>query len=206
MTKKYEKFEEWMVGKEVEETNGDVGVVIGVYEYSDAAVWVDWGNFIGNLWIDVEYLKFIEEAPTKEEDVSIPWEEGQIVWDTRFTRQGVVHSVDTQFVSVKFGTKTELYFLDGKSSSSVAARRVLFFSEPTVIADTVPPKKPFVPKLKEGEKILLKVPYLEEEKVVFVRREEENTLYYIFEDGTKDYSGKSQITVTRIGEEIKWES
>lgn len=154
-----------------------------------------------------ELMNNTEEQEIKWEGSQIDWQVGQTVWDTVHGKGEVDRVGDSLHypVGVVFDNgDTRDYTLCGEIHEQ--AKRSLFFSRPVITAELFPPKKPFVPTLKEGEKILLKVPYLEEEKVAFVRREEDNILYYMFEDGAKDYSEKSQITVSRIGEEIKFES
>lgn len=208
MTKKYEKFDEWMVGERVswegnEYAHKDAGVVRGMDGADTRTVDVRWDSTGEEQWIDVSEVTFEKDKDVKEGSVelAINWEVGQVVWDTRFTHRGAVISVDTQFVSVKFGTKTGIYFLDGKSSSSIAARRVLFFSEPAIIADTMPPKKPFVPKLKEGDEVVM---WFEDGSKHFtVVREETQTA--VIDDNGDSYL-KSETRFLKIGEEIKWES
>lgn len=201
MTKKYEKFEEWMVGKEVEASNGDVGVVIGVYQYSDAAVWADWGNFEGNLWIAVEDLKFIEEAPIKEEDVSIPWEVGQVVWDVIYGK-GVVTRITNNAnpVRIEFDSGEVInVYPDGSHYYGV---RTVFFSEPTIIADTMPPKKSFAPKLKFDDGFMVINSHGKVECYGYVEQE--------FEDSVAMRTGevyeKAYYSFFKLGEEIKWEN
>lgn len=83
--------------------------------------------------------------------------------------------------------------------------RSLFFSEPKIIAETMPPTKPFVPKLKEGDKVLLKDKQgFFGEGTVRVVYKECNDRIYISKHG--DYFMKCDIASLQvIGEEVKWD-
>ena len=204
MTKRYEKFEKWMIGKTVRDDEGDKGVVTREHDKDDHCVWVEW-KYIGEAWINVEFLVFLnaeEKHELSQENKPIPWEVGQIVWDVRYGK-GVVSSVleDNFPVKVKFDCGGyESYTLKGSFYES--GTRTLFFSEPKIEAELFPPKKPFVPVLKEGDFVFVKHKTLREEAYTFeVSYENEDTVWFKNES---DGFLKSAWKFFNIGEEIKF--
>ena len=204
MTKKYEKFEEWMVGKTVT-WDGEEGVVTKGFE--DNCVWVLWEDG-GELWIEVDSLEFLDEAPSQpDEDKPIPWQVGQVVWDVVYGK-GVVTRVEDAIlfpVKVEFDDGGyEQYTLQGTEGNGT---RTLFFSEPIIIADTMPPEKPFVPKLKEGDKVFISFGGKARLWFVEVVQEDETTLTFKLEgDEFSSTHFKKDIRVFVCTEEIKWEA
>ena len=200
MAKKYEMFEEWMVGKEVM-WDGDEGVVTG--KRGVDSVWVRWETS-EELWIEIDSLEFLDEAPSQsDEDKPIPWQVGQVVWDLLGGKGEVyLFKIEDMYpVKVKFENGNyDAYTPTGARSEN--GKRALFFSEPKIIADTIPPKKPFVPKLKEGD------------KAVAVNKEDSSKVYVLevyqeTEDSvamsTGEVYGKAYYSFFKLGEEIKWD-
>lgn len=282
---KYEKFEKWMIGKKVKDSTGDTGVVIKAHRWDEHAVWVDWTE-LGEKWLNVEDLEFVEEKEEVTEESLIPWkvgdrvkfkkasidngvidatekdsfeviavseehwgvvvklegcaghvstshlehikegemenrekssikkgsqidwQAGQVVWDVRKGR-GVVAEVYTENfyypVIVEFDSGgVYTYTAEGKLLLDDLYRS-LYFSEPEIVAETMPPKKPFVPKLKEGDKVLIKDKQgLFGEGTVRVVHKECDDRVYISKDG--NYFMKHDIASLQVlGEEIKWD-
>lgn len=199
---KYEKFEEWMLAASVTTSNGKKGVVEA--SLGDD-VYVAFANGT-SYWYAVSNLEFLEEAPSEEEK-AIPWEVGQVVWDVRKGR-GVVAKVCTEDleypVIVEFDNGgVHTYTAEGKILLDDLYRS-LYFSEPKIVAETMPPKKPFVPKLKEGDKIVLSD--REMDYITTVVSEDENSIYYRTEDGVVTFVEKgNSVSVYKLGEEIKWD-
>lgn len=91
-----------------------------------------------------EHVK--ESVMTNTEEQEIKWEVGQEVWDVRYGK-GVVTEVNNSSyspISVAFENSDEEYTLGGKYYKD-DKNRSLYFSEPQIIAEKFPPKKPFVP-------------------------------------------------------------
>ena len=138
----------------------------------------------------------------------IDWQVGQVVWDVRNGR-GVVEGVndgDDYPVHVVFELKdscgrivTDTYTIDGRYVKTQKARS-LFFSEPVVTAELYPPKKPFTPTLKSGEKVVIDtgdrsfIATIEEEKEdeVLIDRQVSGIRY-----------PKNCIKIYKLGEEVK---
>lgn len=63
------KFEDWMVGKEVEDIEtGDIGVVVGAGTPRESAVYVKWksgGSEGSTLWIELKDIIFINDKETE---------------------------------------------------------------------------------------------------------------------------------------------
>lgn len=212
MTKRYEKFEEWMIGERVHwdggfEQSPDSGVVVGMYRDMSNTVYVKWDSDWGKAWLNVDKVTFEKDNKVEEQNTEhgIKWEIGQVVWDVLYGK-GIVSDVkeDTFPVEVKFDDGGhESYTLQG--SFYEAGPRSLFFSEPKIEAELFPPKKPFVPKLKEGDKVLIKDKqgFFGEGTVRVVHKECDDRIY-VSKDG--DYFMKYDITSLQvIGEEIKFE-
>ena len=212
MTKKYEKFEEWMVGKKFYNVYDpdDIGVIVGKSE-DEGDVDVIYEND-GPCWAmicNVNFVDSAEEKPSEEvgaqESSQIDWEVGQVVWDTSLGQGRVIHVFDTQ-IQVKFGNSQSWniirYTPEGiYQMIQCAKNRTLFFSEPTITADTMPPKKPFTPILKEGDEV---VTWFEDGSKYFTVVREE-TLTAVIDDNGDSFL-KSETRFLKIGEEIKWEN
>lgn len=206
---KYEKFKEWMLDASVVTSNGEKGVVIS-YDGDDVYVAFPNGTFYWYAISNLEFLKGKEEtSPTIPwEGCQIDWQVGQVVWDVR-KGQGVVAKVCTEDleypVIVEFDNGgVHTYTAEGKILLD-DLHRSLYFSEPEIVAETMPPKKPFVPKLKEGDKVAIFHVFGVDWEIVTVLKEEEDKLYFKYSNGVKDYCGKEHICVKLLGEEIKWD-
>lgn len=223
---KYEKFEEWMIGKKVTHVCAQSsGVIVERPAEDDPHITVrvkyDEGCLAGDTvgaWLS--NLEFLEEKPSEEVNVpessQIDWEGSQIDWQVGqevfclLRGKGVVVRVGDEdegapyTVGVDFGYTFDNYTIDGKIFDDHKGR-VLFFSEPVITAELFPPKKSFVPTLKEGECVLL---WLSKECApVFVTiiEEKEDKLFYMHTNGQKDYTSKNGIKIGRLGEEIKFQ-
>lgn len=107
-----------------------------------------------------EHVK--EEVMNNTEEKEIKWEGSQIDWQVGqgvfclLRGKGVI--ANTSYggdypIEVEFEKDFEYYTNDGKLFD-YHKNRTLFFSEPKIIAEKFPPKKPFVPKLKKGDIII----------------------------------------------------
>lgn len=204
MTKRYEKFEEWMVGERVHWDGGfeqtpDSGVVIGMYRNHADTVYVKWDSDWNKAWLNVDKVTFEKDNKVEEQNTEhgIKWEVGQVVWDVLYGK-GVVSGVREGIFPVKVTYDDggyEDYTLQG--SFYEAGTRTLFFSEPKIIAETMPPKKKFVPRLKEGGKVLIKDKQgFFGEGTVRVVYKECNDRIYISKDG--DYFMKCDIASLQV--------
>ena len=212
MTKKYEKFEEWMIGKKI--SVGDCeGVVLGRHfpsivpsgvvciQYKIGDQPTDW------RWVELADVAFLEEVAHEEETSPIPWQVGQTVWDVRYGK-GIVDTL----LAIPCQYPIGVVFTDGSTASYTSkglnrctdVYRSLFFSEPVVTAQLYPPKKPFKPTLKKGDKVVLTDSVAD--YVAEVVRGEENHIYYKTEDGVVTFVNKNSVNVFKLGEEIKWEN
>ena len=217
---KYEKFEEWMLGKKVTHVGSESsGVIVKRPDEDDPYITVRVKFYEGGLTGEtlgafLRNLAFLEEKPSDEvntpEGSQINWEVGQEVFCLLRGKGFVVRVGDEEegspyTVGVDFGYTFDNYTVDGKMFDDHKGR-VLFFSEPVITAELYPPKKPFVPTLKDGESVLL---WLSKECApVFVTiiEEKEDKLFYMHTNGQKDYTSKDGIKIGRLGEEIKWEN
>ena len=177
MTKRYEKFEGWMVGKAVRDDEGDKGVVTREYDGDGHYLWAEWDDF-GEAWIDVDSLVFLdvdEGHESEQENKPIPWEVGQEVWDVRYGK-GVVDTLaalEDYPVGVVFQDgKCASYTKDGKNRYEDKCRS-LFFSEPKIEAELFPPKKKFVPTFTKGETVVAKKKDGQNTVVFYVDKETE---------------------------------
>lgn len=209
---KYEKFEEWMIGKKFYNTydHDDLGVIVGIRDaetvnviyQNDGASWARLCN--------VNFVDSPDENPPRE-DGQIDWQVGQVVWDVRNGR-GIVKEVrDDEYYPIYvvfdltdcYGDAvSDTYTLDGRYVET-QKNRSLFFSEPVVTAELFPTKKPFVPTLKKGDKVVLTDSVAD--YVAEVVREEENHIYYKTEDGVVTFVDKNLVKVFKLWEEIKFQ-
>lgn len=214
---KYEKFEEWMLGKKVTHVVVESsGVIVERPAEDDPNICVrveyDEGGLAGDtLGAFLSNLDFLEEKPSEEvgarENSQINWEVRQIDWQVGqevfclLRGRGFVVRVGDEdegtpyTVGVDFGYTFDNYTIDGKIFDDHKGR-VLFFSEPIVTAELFPPKKPFIPTLKKGDVVLAKD--YQGFRVIRVSSEDEHFVYN--EDGTG--FGKSGWEFRTLGEEI----
>ena len=162
---KYEKFEEWMIGKKFYHTLDPVGIgvivgegtcegVVSVIYEKDGPSWA---------WLcNVNFVDSPEEKPsddqaTAEEDRQIDWQVGQVVWDVLLGK-GVVFEISTTSrnpVGIKFNSGSTTHAYRDGSLLGHGHVRTLFFSEPVIKAELYPPKKPFTPVLKKGDVVIV---------------------------------------------------
>lgn len=208
MPKKYEKFEEWMVGKTVL-WDGNKGVVTREYRGKENCVWADWeSSRLGEAWIEIDSLEFLNvgeqdvvDQAVPSEHTPIPWEEGQVVY-CLIRGKGQVNDVGRDSVVVWFDKVGAWKYTDKGELLGYEGVRTLFFSEPAIIADTMPPKKSFEPKLKEGDKLMVVGSRGKVEDYGYIEQE--------FEDSVAMRTGevyeKAYYSFFKLGEEIKWEA
>ena len=134
------------------------------------------------------------------------FEVGQEVWDTVLGKGsvwGISMTSALYPVRVKFDNGViESYNFQGKCAEK--NKRSLFFSEPTVTAELFPPKKPSKSVLKVGDLIAIKGDHCSDAVIVSFLKEDEERIYYAYNDGEKDYSHKENVSVYPLGEEIKF--
>lgn len=140
----------------------------GMIDASEEDVFIVQTISLQRAWLKVKntfgYYSFDHLEHVKEETMNtnaeIKWEVGQEVW-CLLRGKGVVECVGENdgtpyVVGVDFGYTFDNYTIDGKIMDDHKGR-VLFFSEPKIEAERFPPKKPFVPKLKNGDVIFVKI-------------------------------------------------
>ena len=134
------------------------------------------------------------------------FEVGQEVWDTVLGKGsvwGISMTSALYPVRVKFDNGlTESYNFQGKCAEK--NKRSLFFSEPTVTAELFPPKKPFKSRLKVGDLIAIKDEHCSAAVIVSFLKEDEERIYYAYDDGQEASLHKKNVTVYPLGEEIKF--
>ena len=216
---KYEKFEEWMIGKKVTHVYAESsGVIVERPAEDDPDICVrvkyDEGCLAGDTvgaWL--RNLEFLEEKPSEEgntvedsqvdlrEGSQIDWQVGQVVWDTVHGK-GEVARVDESFyypVGVVFDNgDTVDYTFCGKIHEQ--AKRSLFFSEPVVTAELFPPKKPFKPILKKGDAVVAKRKDGQDAVMLCVVEESEDVV-----SNSQATYNKSKWVFYKLGEEIKFQ-
>lgn len=208
---KYEKFEEWMLGKKfynVYDPN-DIGVIVGKGG-DEGVVDVIYEND-GPSWARICNVNFVdspEEKPS-EKPKQIDWQVGQVVWDIRNGR-GIVKEVsDDEYYPIyvvfdltdRYGDAvSDTYTLDGRYVETQKVRS-LFFSEPVITAELFPPKKPFVPTLKKGEMVIVESKVSSD--VVKVTVDYENSDHIKTDEQT--IFKKEYWKFYKIGEEVKFQ-
>lgn len=189
----------------IDATENDVFEVVSVHkEHWGTLVSLD--NISGG--INISHLEHVKEsamtntddAMNNTEEQEIKWEVGQEVFCCVFGKGTVIEiSKNGPYplrVSFEHEENTdEGYTMDGKLFTA-AENRTLFFSEPKIIAEKFPPKKPFVPTLKEGDIILAK----DYRGFLIIRVSSEDEHFVYNEDGTG--FGKGGWEFRTLGEEI----
>lgn len=213
MTKRYEKFEEWMIGERVNwegnsECVADSGLVVAEYGGVSNALDIRWDSNGSEQWIGVSEVTFEKDNKVEEQDTEqeIKWEVGQVVW-CLFAGKGRVVSVDEgnfDPVQVEFddgGYMTYRY----SGMKSGYDFRCLFFSEPKIEAELFPPKKPFVPTLKRGDRVHIytKGGLFPEGFVREVFSEVDDRIY--ISENHHYFLKKDILSIRVLGEEIKFE-
>lgn len=158
--------------------------------------------------VSVSHLEHVkEETLNSTEEQEIKWEVGQEVWDVRNGR-GIVKSTEyeggypifVEFDLKEFGGENvaDCYTLDGRYAKTQTLRS-LFFSEPKIEAEKFPPKKPFVPTLKQGDKVVMKL----DDRICIVTIEKEGEDEIFIEQQVSGFRYmKKYIKVYKFGEEI----
>lgn len=169
-------------------------------------------EFGANCWsypLELAHLAKIEDYPKEisHEDSQIDWQVGQVVWDIMHgkgevvsiaSEHGTIYPVEVYFD--KSSDEGVWFTLDGKCYED--CNRTLFFSEPKIIAETKPPKKPFVPTLKKGTDVLIKSKYAAEPTVWVIDAEIEDRIYT--SNGERFYMKQDIEYVRILGEQVKF--
>lgn len=186
----------------MEEYAGKEGVVSGVrYDYFK----VEFGD---TWWLYPLSLAHLAKPSIKGEEImeekAIVWEIGQEVFCVRFGK-GTVTGILTGLyypVFVAFDEELEAsYTLEGKYGEEDKYRS-LFFSEPKIIADKFPPKKAFVPTLKKGDKVAMRL--IERDCIVTIEREEEDEIFIEQQVSGFRYPKRCIVEIYKLSEEIKF--
>ena len=152
-----------------------------------------------------EYEVVSEKLEQTNSSEAVSWETGQEVW-CLLRGKGVVTAFDSYGkvypVRVDFETgSTDWYTSEGKEESNY--NRSLFFSDPQIIADKLPPKKPFIPVLKKGDAIVVQTKvenFVSESYVYTVEHETEDEICCL---GGDSYT-KAYWTVHKLGEKVEF--
>lgn len=151
-------------------------------------------------WWNVNHFEHLKEEIMQEqvvENQAIDWEVGQEVF-CLLRGKGVIANTShggTYPVEVEFEEDFEYYTRDGKYFD-YHKNRSLFFSEPKIEAEKFPPKKTFVPVLKEGEMVVVNTVL---GSIIHSVREE--TESHIRCNG-QDYAKEKISGLYKLGEEI----
>ena len=186
-------------------SNGDVGVIVQAPDtLSGAGIRFDNQQYEtsteGDYLHGHEYELIHETSSATEE--AIPWAVGQEVFCllrgkgvvTEFDSGCKAYPVRVDFESGHIGW----YTYEGKEEFNY--NRSLFFSDPQIIADKLPPKKPFVPILKRGDTVVVK--WVDTTQVLIVHEDTERQLKgSCGEVWDKD----PDVHFYKIGEEIKFQ-
>lgn len=192
--------------KSMEDFVGKQGTVCRVSE--DRFV-IDFGDNCWTYPLELAYLAKIEESSKFEdspkeishEDSQIDWQVGQEVWDTRYSLPGKVERVSNQSLEVQFKFGVREYYKDGvQYGNSQHGVRSLFFSEPKIIAERMPPKKPFVPTLKFDDKVIVINEYGRVACYGYVEKESE----YSVSMRSGEIFQKDYFSFHELGEQVKF--
>lgn len=198
-----------------ESMNDVIGKQGTVFSVSEDRFVIDFGDSSWTYPLDLARLAKVEEPskfedPPKEishEDSQIDWEVGQVVWDVRNGR-GIVKSTEYKGgypIFVEFDLKdfdgknfTDCYTLDGRYTRADALRS-LFFSEPKIIAETKPPKKPFTPVFKQGDTIIVK--WADTTQVLILEKETERQVKGM---NGQVWDKDPDVKFYKLGEQVKF--
>lgn len=157
---------------------------------------------------NVEHLEHVKEQTMnntegqeiKWEGSQIEWEVGQVVWDVCVGKGKVIEVTKGDYpIVVQFALDEVMaYTLQGKMYDDY--NRTLFFSEPTISADTLPPKKSFTPTLKNGDEVVVRT--VSGSISAFIV-EEECEEYIKFKDVDSLLYKKRIASINKVGEQIK---
>lgn len=199
--REFNVFEDWMLAHPIK-WNGKTGKVDGRVAGTKAGVWIKWDDTSADSWIELRKLEFIT-PPQQQTQKEIVWEVGQKVFCLLYG-EGVVHSVDDSRnhypIEVEYEDTFNNYTRDGKLFDG-HKNRSLFFSDPKVTAECFPPKKPFEPTLKHGDKVLIEFQdggWL----VTTIAAEDEEEVYFLNQVSGTHYF-KDGLRFYKIGEEIE---
>ena len=144
------------------------------------------------------------DTAVPEDNTAIDWEIGQEVF-CLLRGKGVVHQIYN--TGMDWGEGVDVCFMnhgiirfkfDGTISRGF--NRSLFFSEPQIIAEKLPPKKPFVPVFEEGDKIIVVYNGDGGKNFITVMEEVKDR---VFADDGHAYL-KDSYRFYKLGEEIKF--
>lgn len=131
----------------------------------------------------------------------INWQVGQEVWDTRYSIPGKVERVGELCLEVQFKFGVREYYKDGvQYGNSQHGVRSLFFSEPKIIAERMPPKKTFVPTLKFDDKVIVINEYGRVACYGYVEKESE----YSVSMRSGEIFQKDYFSFHELGEQVKF--
>ena len=186
----------------IDATEDDVFVVESCHKEH----WGDLVKLFGMIsTVNVNHLEYVKEsamtntddAMNNTEEQEIKWEVGQEVWCTSYGR-GKIVKVDSEVAVLMENGEYKYYNLEGKVYKAI--NRTLFFSEPIVTAELFPPKKLFVPTLKKGDVIIVKLRGGTVQMLVL----EEETEAQIKGDLGQVWDKTSDAKFYKLGEEIKF--
>lgn len=189
--------------------NGDTGIIVGFEAgLGGAEIRIDGAIYYSedgtHYLYPQEYEIIQEEVPIQ--DGPIPWQVGQEVWDVRYGK-GIVDTL----LAIPCQYPIGVVFTDGGTASYTSkglnrctdVYRSLFFSDPKIVADTMPPKKPFVPVLNKGDIIVLQTKienFVSESYVYTVEHETEDEIYCL---GGDSYT-KRYWTIHKLGSKVEF--
>ena len=187
----------------------DTGMIDATEEDVFTVLYVLQGHMIltemGECWNVGHFEHVKEEIMNNTEEQEIKWEVGQEVWCCAYGK-GVVESVSLidDEIHVGFNRFNNSFNYDVNGIVYGGTSRTLFFSEPKIEAEKLPPKKLFVPTLTKGDVVLIKAKEkLFGEGTVRTVCGEVDDRIYISED--RKYFLKKDIESIRIlTEEIKF--
>lgn len=178
----------------------EVGVVVDVYtdsfvvQFPDSLEWM--------YPASLSHLAKIEDSPKEmsHEESQIDWQIGQVVWDVVYGKGEVVNVLQNVLkypVVVKFVDGKRHFTEDGKTDKEFA--RTLFFSEPKIIAETKPPKKPFIPVFKQGDTIVVK--WADTTRVLILEKETE---WQVKGTNGEVWDKDLDVHFYKLGEQVKF--
>lgn len=138
-----------------------------------------------------------------EDNTTIDWEVGQEVW-CLIRGKGVVRQIYN--TGMDWSKGVDVYFINHgiirfkfDGTTGIGFNRSLFFSEPQIIAEKLPPKKPFVPVFKQGETVVAKKKDGKNTVVFYVDKETEISV-----ESTGCGYPKTLYNFYKISEEVKF--
>lgn len=194
---------------EMDDYVDEAGVVVDVYTDSFVVLFPDSLEWMYPT--SLAHLAKIEESSEEilHEDSQIDWQGSQINWQVGqevfclLRGKGVVVRAGDNdgapyVVGVDFGYTFDNYTIDGKIYDDHKGR-VLFFSEPKIIAETKPPKKPFMPVFKQGDTIIVK--WADTTQVLILEKETERQVKG--NDG-EVWDKDPDVHFYKLGEQVKF--